>query len=151
RRGRHGAASCGVGKRPRSGRSHSPRARARAVVAATGAQRRRLTHDLPAALGHYDAALVKGVKVDDPGSASVRAGALAGKASVLRALGRVPEATEAAESALELARQAADPAAEVSALTELALAAHYSGDHETLLRRARQACQIDPASVSGAL
>ena len=109
------------------------------------------THDLPAALGHYDAALVKGVKVDDPGSASVRAGALAGKASVLRALGRVPEATEAAESALELARQAADPAAEVSALTELALAAHYSGDHETLLRRARQACQIDPASVSGAL
>jgi predicted ATPase/DNA-binding CsgD family transcriptional regulator len=109
------------------------------------------THDLPAALGHYDAALGEGINVDDPGTASVRAGALAGKASVLRALGRVPEATEAAGSALELARQAADPAAEVSALTELALAAHYSGDHETLLSRARQACQIDPASVSGAL
>jgi DNA-binding CsgD family transcriptional regulator/tetratricopeptide (TPR) repeat protein len=109
------------------------------------------THDLHAALGHYDAALGEGISVDDPGTASVQAGALAGKASVLRALGRVPEAAEAACSALELARQAADSAAEVSALAELALAAHYSGDQDTLLSRARQACQIDPARVSGAL
>ena len=109
------------------------------------------THDLSAALGHYEAALSDGVSADDPGTASVRAGALAGKASALRALGRVPEAAEAASSALKLARHAADSGAEVSALAELALAAHYAGDHETLLTRARQACQIDPASVSGAL
>jgi len=37
----------------------------------------------------------------------------------------------------------------VLALTELALAAHYSGDHKTLLSRARQACQVDPALVPG--
>jgi predicted ATPase/DNA-binding CsgD family transcriptional regulator len=109
------------------------------------------THDLSAALGHYDTAVGGGSSADDPVTVGVRAGALAGKASVLRALGRVPEAAEAAASALALARHSSDSAAEVSALAELALAAHYSGDHETLLTRARQACQIDPAGVSGAL
>jgi hypothetical protein len=61
----------------------------------------------------------------------------------------VPEAAEAAGRALELARQVAYPAAEIVALTELALAAYYSGDPKTLLNRARQACQVNPARVPG--
>lgn len=113
------------------------------------------THDLAAALGHYDALLgrLTGDGALAPGwdAATIRvlAGTLAGKASVLRTMGRVPDAFEAAGSALELAREAAYPAAEVLALTELALAAHYSGDQETLLSRARQACQPKPANLPG--
>ena len=112
-------------------------------------------HDVAAALSHYDAVLGKpvgdGVKAPalNGGAVRVLAGALAGKSSVLRILGRVPEAAEAANRALKLAREVAYPAAEVLALTELALAAHYSGDPKTLLSRARQACQVNPARVPG--
>src|SRR5262249_54448375 len=60
-----------------------------------------------------------------------------------------PEAAEAAGRALKLAKEAADPVAEVFALTELALAAHYSGQHKKLLSCARQACHVDPARVPG--
>jgi predicted ATPase/DNA-binding CsgD family transcriptional regulator len=115
------------------------------------------THNLAAALGHYDAVpgeladAVSTAPAPDGGAAGARAAALAGKSSALRSLGRVPEAAEAADGALQLARQAAYPAGEVLALTELALAAHYSGDHATLLSRARQACQVNPASVPGAV
>ncbi len=113
------------------------------------------THDLAAALGHYDAALGQRAGDEatppppDGGAVRLLAGALTGKSSVLRGLGRVPEAAATAGRALRLARQAAYATAEVLALTELALAAHYSGDHETLLSRARQACQISPARVPG--
>ena len=113
------------------------------------------THNVAAALGHYDAVLGGPVGVGvqapppDDGAAGVLAEAIVGRSSVLRSLGRVPEAAVAAGRALKLAREAAYPAAEVLALTELALAAHYSGDHKTLLSRARQACQVDPALVPG--
>jgi non-specific serine/threonine protein kinase len=113
------------------------------------------THEVAAALGHYDAVLgepagdVVTASTPDGRAVGVLAGALVGKSSVLRNLGRVPEAAEAAGRALKLAREVAYPAGEVLALTELALAAHYSGDHKTLLSRARQACQLDPAHVPG--
>ena len=113
------------------------------------------THDLPAALGHYDAVLAERAVADaappapDAGSVRVRAEALAGQASALRGLGRVEDAAEAADQALELARQTTYPAAEVLALAELALAAHYSGERELLLARARQACQAEPGRVPG--
>ena len=113
------------------------------------------THDLAAALAHYDAVLGRLTGDDamasgrDATTIRVLAGALAGKASVLRNMGRVADAAEAARWALKLARQAAYPAAEVLALTELALAAHYSGDQATLLNRARQACQPNPANLPG--
>ena len=113
------------------------------------------THDLASALGHYDTLLGRlsadGAMVPGRDSATGRvlAGALAGKASVLRNMGRVPDASDAAGRALQLAREAANPAAEVLALTELALAAHYSGDQGTLLSRARQACQPSPDSLPG--
>ena len=113
------------------------------------------THDLPSALGHYDAVLARRAVADatpqapDTDSVRVRAEALAGQASALRGMGRVEDAAEAAGQALELAREAAYPAAEVLALTELALAAHYSGEQELLLARARQACQSEPARVPG--
>jgi predicted ATPase/DNA-binding CsgD family transcriptional regulator len=113
------------------------------------------THDLAAALAHYDSVLGRptgdGAMASGRDATTVRvlAAALAGKASVLRNMGRVADAVEAASWALKLARQAAYPAAEVLALTELALAAHYSGDQATLLSRARQACQPDPANLPG--
>jgi DNA-binding CsgD family transcriptional regulator len=108
------------------------------------------THNVAAALGHYDAIVgEQGGAAAAAVTPGVRAAASAGKASVLRSLGRVPEAAEAGGRSLQLAREAADPAGEVLALTELALAAHYSGDHETLLSRARQACQVNPARIPG--
>lgn len=104
------------------------------------------THDNAAAFGHY-AAVLGSLTIED--TPRVLAGALIGRSSALRNLDRVPEAAEDARRALDLARELAYPTGEALALTELGLAAHYAGDHETLLRRAREACRIDSALISG--
>jgi predicted ATPase/DNA-binding CsgD family transcriptional regulator len=104
------------------------------------------THDNAAALGHYAAVLGSAAAPDTP---RVLAGALIGRSSALRNLGRVPEAAAGARQALALCRQLPYPTGEALALTELGLAAHYAGDHETLLRRASDACEIDPGLISG--
>jgi predicted ATPase/DNA-binding CsgD family transcriptional regulator len=104
------------------------------------------THDNAAALGHYATVLGSPTTEDTP---RVAVEALIGKSSALRNLDRVPEAAEDARRALGLARELGYPTGEALALTELGLAAHYGGDHETLLRRAREACRIDPALISG--
>jgi len=104
------------------------------------------THDNIAALGHYAAVLGAPAAEETP---RVLVGALIGRSSALRNLDRVPEAVADARQALGLARKLAYPAGEALALTELGLAAHYAGDHGTLLQRAREACQIDPVLISG--
>ncbi len=104
------------------------------------------THDNVAALGHY-AAVLDALTADD--ASPVLVGALIGRSSALRNLDRVREAVDDARRALDLARELAYPAGEALALAELALAAHYAGDHETLLKRAREACWIDPALIPG--
>jgi predicted ATPase/DNA-binding CsgD family transcriptional regulator len=104
------------------------------------------THDHAAALSHYAAVL--GSPAAETTS-RVLVGALIGRSSALRNLDRVPEATQDARRAVGLARELAYPAGEALALTELALAASYAGDQETLLSRVREACRVDPALISG--
>ena len=104
------------------------------------------THDNVIALGHYTAA-IDVIGAEAPARALV--GALIGRSCALRNLDRVPEAVADVRRALDLARELGDLAGESLALAELALAAHYAGDHETLLARAREACWIDPALVPG--
>jgi predicted ATPase/DNA-binding CsgD family transcriptional regulator len=105
------------------------------------------THDHEAALSHYAAVLGSAAAEATP---RVLVGALIGRSSALRNLDRVPEAAGDARRAAGLARELADPTGEVLARTELGLAAHYAGDHEALLSRAREAGRIDPALISGA-
>jgi predicted ATPase/DNA-binding CsgD family transcriptional regulator len=106
------------------------------------------THDNITALSHYEAVLSTATR-DNPSRTVV--GALIGRSSVLRNLDRMSEAVIDARRALDLARELAYPAGEVLALTELGLAAHYTGDGEALLERAREASLIDQALIPGAV
>jgi non-specific serine/threonine protein kinase len=103
--------------------------------------------DLAAALGHFTA--VRDAGAGRPPSRALAA-ALAGRAMVLRLMGRTAEAAGDARRALVLAREIGDPAGEVQALAELSLDADYAGDHEEAVRLARQAGQI-AAGLSGPL
>jgi non-specific serine/threonine protein kinase len=95
--------------------------------------------DPAAALGHFTA-VRDAVAVRPPSRAL--ASALAGRAAVLRIMGRTAEAAGDARRALALARQIGDPAGELLALAELSFSAHYAGDHDEAVRLARQAGQI---------
>jgi predicted ATPase/DNA-binding CsgD family transcriptional regulator len=95
--------------------------------------------DLAAALGHFTA--VRDAVADRPPSRALTA-ALAGRAMVLRLMGRAAEAAGDARRALALAREIGDPDGEVAALCELSLEADYAGDHDEAVRLARQAGQI---------
>ena len=95
--------------------------------------------DLAAALGHFTA--VRDAVAGRPPSRALTV-ALAGRAAVLRLMGRAAEAAGEARRALALAREIGDPVGEVLALVELSLGADYAGDHDEAVRLARQAGQI---------
>ena len=103
--------------------------------------------DLAAALGHFTA--VRDAVAGRPPSRALTA-ALAGRATVLRLMGRAAEAAGDARRALALAREIGYPAGEVAALCELSLEADYAGDHDEAVRLARQAGQI-AAGIPGGL
>ena len=103
--------------------------------------------DLAAALGHFTA--VRDAVADRPPSRALAA-ALAGRAAVLRLMGRTAEAAGDARRALALARQIGDPAGELLALADLSFDADYAGDHDEAVRLARQAGQIT-AGIPGGL
>jgi predicted ATPase len=103
--------------------------------------------DLAAALGHFTA--VRDAVAGRPLSWAP-AYALAGRAAVLRGMGRAAEAASDARRALALAREIGDPAGEVLALAEVSIGADYLGDHDEAVRLARQAEQV-AAGVPGSL
>ena len=103
--------------------------------------------DLAAALGHFTA--VRDAVAGRPPSRALAA-ALAGRAMVLRLMGRAAEEAGDARRSLALAREIGDPAGELRALAELSLDAYYAGDHAEAVRLARQAGQIT-AGVPGTL
>jgi predicted ATPase/DNA-binding CsgD family transcriptional regulator len=103
--------------------------------------------DLGAALGHFTA--VRDAAAGRPPSWALTA-ALAGRAGILRLMGRTAEAAGDGRRALALAREIGYPAGELLALTDLSLDAHYAGDHDEAVRLARQARQI-AAGIPGGL
>ena len=103
--------------------------------------------DLDAALGHFTA--VRDAVAARPPARALTV-ALAGRAAVLRIMGRAAEAAGDARRSLALAREIGDPAGELLALAELSLGADYAGDHGEAVRLARQAGQI-AAGISGGL
>jgi predicted ATPase/DNA-binding CsgD family transcriptional regulator len=102
--------------------------------------------DLAAALGHFTA--VRDAVAGRPPSRALTS-ALAGRAVVLRLMGRAAEAAGDARRSLALAREIGHSAGEVMALVELSLEA-YAGDHDEAVRLVRQAGQIT-AGIPGAL
>ena len=103
--------------------------------------------DLAGALGHFTA--VCDAVADRPASRALTA-ALAGRASILRMMGRPAEAAGDGRRSLVLAREIGDPVGELLALAELSLDADYAGDYDEAVRLARQAGQI-AAGVPGSL
>jgi len=103
--------------------------------------------DLAAALGHFTA-----VRDAVPGRPPSRAltVALAGRAGILRLMGRAAEAAVEARRSLALAREIGYPTGELLALVDLSLDAHYAGDHGEAVRLARQAGQVT-AGIPGGL
>ena len=103
--------------------------------------------DLAGALGHFTA--VCDAVADRPASRALTA-ALAGRASILRLMGRTAEAAGDGRRSLVLAREIGDPVGELLALAELSLDADYAGDYDDAVRLARQAGQA-AAGVPGSL
>jgi len=103
--------------------------------------------DPAGALGHFTA--VRDAVAGRPPSRALTA-ALAGRATVLRLMGRTAEAAGDARRALALARQIGDPAGELLALADLSFDADNAGDHDKAVRLARQAGQIT-AGIPGSL
>jgi len=103
--------------------------------------------DLAAALGHFTA--VRDAAAGRPPSPELTV-ALAGRAGILRLMGRAAEAAGDARRALALAREIGDPVGELQALDELSLGTEYAGDHDEAVRLARQAGQIT-AGIPGVL
>ena len=95
--------------------------------------------DLAIALGHFTA--VRDAVAGRPPSRALAA-SLAGRAAVLRIMGRTAEAAGDARRSLVLAREIGHPAGELMALLGLSLDAHYAGHHDEAVRLARQAGQI---------
>jgi predicted ATPase len=99
--------------------------------------------DLATALGHFTAA--RDAAAHRPPSRALTA-ALAGRAAVLRIMGRTAEAVGEARRALALAREIGDPAGELLALVDLSFDADYAGQHDEAVQLARQAGQITAGS-----
>jgi DNA-binding CsgD family transcriptional regulator/tetratricopeptide (TPR) repeat protein len=70
-------------------------------------------------------------------------------ANTLLNAGRLPEGTAEARRALDLAHAIGYADAEAGALLNLGLAAYYTDDLDTATMWARQACRIDPATMTG--
>ena len=77
--------------------------------------------------------------------------ALAFRAHFLLLLGQEAEGAEEARRALDMSRDVGNPAAEVMALLDASQAASLAGDAVAAVRWARQACQVDPATIYGDL
>jgi predicted ATPase/DNA-binding CsgD family transcriptional regulator len=76
--------------------------------------------------------------------------ALAGGRAIARLnLGDIPGAVDDARRALVVARELADPASELLALTSLSVTAHYAGDSKEALDWTRQARELLPLDVPG--
>ncbi|HEV3291391.1 MAG TPA: LuxR C-terminal-related transcriptional regulator, partial [Streptosporangiaceae bacterium] len=103
--------------------------------------------DPAGALGHFTA--VRDA-IGDRGPSRALADALAGRAAVLRLMGRIAEAAGHARRSLALAREIGYPAGELVALMDLSFDADYAGDHAGAVRLARQAGQIT-AGIPGGL
>jgi predicted ATPase/DNA-binding CsgD family transcriptional regulator len=103
--------------------------------------------DLAAALGHFTA--VRDAAAGRPPSRALTV-ALAGRAGILRLMGRTAEAAGDARRALVLAREIGHPIGEFLALADLSLDAHYAGHYDEAVRLARQAGQIT-AGIPGGL
>jgi predicted ATPase/DNA-binding CsgD family transcriptional regulator len=95
--------------------------------------------DPATALGHFTA--VRDAVAGRPPSRALTT-ALAGRAMVLRLMGRTAEAADDARRALALAREIGYPVGELLALVELSFGAHYAGEHDEAVRLARQAARI---------
>jgi DNA-binding CsgD family transcriptional regulator/tetratricopeptide (TPR) repeat protein len=106
-----------------------------------------LSADLAEALGHFTA--VRDAVAGRPPSWALAA-ALAGRAQVLRLMGRTAEAVGDGRRALALAREIGYPLGELLALAELSLDADHAGDHDEAVRLARQARQV-AAGIPGGL
>ena len=99
----------------------------------------RFSGDLAASLGHFT--VVRDAAAGRRASRALTV-ALAGRAGVLRSLGRAAEADGDARRALALARKIGYPFGEMLALENLSLGARYAGDHDGAVRLAWQAGQI---------
>ena len=99
--------------------------------------------DFAGALGYFTAVR------DAAGQPQPLADALAGRAIALVNLGRIPEGISDARQAVTVARDTGYPAGEALALANLAMAMLYAQDLDRALSWARQACQVDPAAISG--
>jgi hypothetical protein len=102
------------------------------------------TADFGGALGHFTA--VHHAAADGAPSPTLAEG-LAGRASALRNLGRLAVAADAASCALATAQELRYPAGEALALMQLGFAASYADERQNALAWARQAQQINPASI----
>jgi predicted ATPase/DNA-binding CsgD family transcriptional regulator len=104
------------------------------------------TSDYAVALGHFTA-ILQARAAATPSTELVDG--LEGRSGTLRNLGRLPEATEDARRALEMAREIGYQGGEAMALTHLSLASYYDGDTENALEWARQTQRINPAVIPG--
>lgn len=100
--------------------------------------------DFTGALGHFTA-----VRDATAGQPQPLADALAGRAIALVNLGRIPEGIDDARQAVTVATDAGYPAGEALSLANLAMAMFYARDLDSAISWARQACQVDPAAISG--
>jgi predicted ATPase/DNA-binding CsgD family transcriptional regulator len=103
--------------------------------------------NLATALGHFTA--IRDAVAGRPPSRALTT-AQAGRAGVLRLMGRTAEAAGDARRSLALAREIGYPVGELLALVELSLGAHYAGEHDEAVRLARQAARIT-AGIPGGL
>jgi predicted ATPase/DNA-binding CsgD family transcriptional regulator len=103
--------------------------------------------NLATALGHFTA--VRDAVAGRPPSRALTT-AQAGRAGVLRLMGRTAEAAGDARHSLALAREIEYPVGELLALVELSLGAHHAGEHDEAVRLARQAARIT-AGIPGGL
>ncbi len=105
-----------------------------------------LTDDTAAMLRHFAAArdaLLGHSRQDELAYATYNL------ANTLINAGRIPEGIAEAQRALDLARAISYADAEAGALLNLGLAAFYADDLDSAITWARQACQIDPATIPG--
>ena len=77
--------------------------------------------------------------------------ALAFRAQFLQLLGQEAEGAEDARRALDMSRDVGSAAAEVMALLDASRDASLAGDSVAAIEWARQACQVDPATIYGDL
>jgi predicted ATPase/DNA-binding CsgD family transcriptional regulator len=104
------------------------------------------TSDFADALSYFTA--VRDATADQPPTPAL-VDALSGRSIVLVNTNRIAEGIEEARHSVALARAIGYPAGEALALANLGLGACYAGDLRNALAIARQARQVDPATIPG--